>query len=497
MSSPNPPQYGYAYEFYTGLISQANTKIFQVNPTLAAGDVKIRKDGGAESNVTTLPTVLGSGKVVKVVLSATEMEADNITLTFADAAGSEWCDLIANIPTWRTLLRQGTAQGGAGAYIDLDTGSSSSDDFYNNALIHIYKGTGIGQSRIISDYTGSSRRATVNENWVTNPDSTSEFKIYPSSSISSTAPTAAEISDAVWDEATSGHTTAGTTGKALTDAGSAGDPWTTALPGAYGAGTAGKIVGDNINAPVSSRMASYTQPTGFLAAAFPGSVASPTNITAATGITVATNNDKTGYGLSASAIQAIWDALTSALTTVGSIGKKLADWTIGTAQTGDAFARLGAPAGASVSADIAAVKAVEDAVKVKTDFLPSATAGASGGLFIAGANAATTVNLTGNLSGSVGSVTAGVTVTTNNDKTGYRLSATGVADLLATALTESYAADGAAPTLSQALFQIQQFLTERSISSTTMTVKKLDGTTSAMTLTLDSASSPTSITRAT
>jgi hypothetical protein len=197
MASPNPPQYGSAYEFYTGLISQANTKIFQVNPTLAAGDVKIRKDGGSESNVTTLPTVLGSGKVVKVVLSATEMEADNITLTFADAAGSEWCDLIANIPTWRTLLRQGTAQGGAGAYIDLDTGSSSSDDFYNNALIHIYKGTGLGQSRIISDYTGSSRRATVNENWVTNPDSTSEFKVYPASALSTTAPTAAEIFTAV------------------------------------------------------------------------------------------------------------------------------------------------------------------------------------------------------------------------------------------------------------------------------------------------------------
>lgn len=45
------------------------------------------------------------------------------------------------------------------------------------------------------------------------------------------------------------------------------------------------------------------------------------------------------------------------------------------------------------------------AIKTKTDFLPSATAGAAGGVFIAGSNAATTVNFTGNLSGSVGSVT--------------------------------------------------------------------------------------------
>lgn len=63
----------------------------------------------------------------------------------------------------------------------------------------------------------------------------------------------AAVADAVWDEALSGHATAGSTGEALSNAGSAGDPWATSLPGAYGAGTAGKIIGDNINATVSSR----------------------------------------------------------------------------------------------------------------------------------------------------------------------------------------------------------------------------------------------------
>ena len=54
------------------------------------------------------------------------------------------------------------------------------------------------------------------------------------------------------------------------------------------------------------------------------------------------------------------------------------------------------------------------AVKTKTDFLPSATAGSAGGLFIAGTNATTTItdgltaNITGSLSGSVGSVTGNV-----------------------------------------------------------------------------------------
>ena len=42
-----------------------------------------------------------------------------------------------------------------------------------------------------------------------------------------------------------------------------------------------------IDAAITSRMASFAQPTGFLAAIFPGTVASPTNITAATGVTLA------------------------------------------------------------------------------------------------------------------------------------------------------------------------------------------------------------------
>jgi hypothetical protein len=62
------------------------------------------------------------------------------------------------------------------------------------------------------------------------------------------------IADQVWEEAIADHSgTVGSTAEQLAAAGAAGDPWSTALPGVYGAGTAGKIVGDNLNATVSSR----------------------------------------------------------------------------------------------------------------------------------------------------------------------------------------------------------------------------------------------------
>ena len=68
--------------------------------------------------------------------------------------------------------------------------------------------------------------------------------------------------------------------------------------------------------------------------------------------------------------------------------------------------------------------------------------------------------------------------------------------LLTTALTESYSTDGSAATATQLLYQIWSFLSEVSIASTTKTSKKLDGSTTAMTFTLDSATQPTAITRA-
>lgn len=151
-------------------------------------------------------------------------------------------------------LRSGILQTGTASTITLDAGASSTDDFYNNTLVFITSGVGAGQSRIISDYVGSTRVATVNGNWTVNPVPASAFVILPFGSIpGASAPTVQQIVDGVWDEAIAGHLDAGSTGEALNAAGGAGDPWITALPGAYGAGTAGKIVGDNINATISSR----------------------------------------------------------------------------------------------------------------------------------------------------------------------------------------------------------------------------------------------------
>lgn len=126
----------------------------------------------------------------------------------------------------------------------------------------------------------------------------------------------------------------------------------------------------------------------------------PTVTTVTNGVTVTTNNDKTGYtastvsdktgySLSAGGVQAIWDALTSALTTVGSIGKLLVDNINATissratpAQVATELGTYDAPTSAEMVARTLAAADYATAatlalVKAKTDTIPANPAAVS------------------------------------------------------------------------------------------------------------------------
>ena len=102
-------------------------------------------------------------------------------------------------------------------------------------------------------------------------------------------PTPASIATQVWSEPIPGSFAAGSAGAKLNSASSAGDPWSTVLPGSYAANTAGNILGNRLDAAVSTRMATFTLPTNFSTLAISGTGA----------VTAGTVSDKTGYSLSA------------------------------------------------------------------------------------------------------------------------------------------------------------------------------------------------------
>jgi hypothetical protein len=112
-----------------------------------------------------------------------------------------------------------------------------------------------------------------------------------------------------------GHTAQ--TGDAFARIGATGSGLTSLAPSATALSTATwtATIAGRIDAAITTRMATYTQPTGFLAATFPGTVASTTNITAGT-ITTTTNltnlptapaNWLTASAVAADVVTEIWE----------------------------------------------------------------------------------------------------------------------------------------------------------------------------------------------
>ena len=154
-----------------------------------------------------------------------------------------------------------------------------------------------------------------------------------------------EIVTAVWNALTSGMSTAGSISKRIIDC-LTGDIFTR-LGAPAGASTAADV------AAMKADTAAIKSKTDNLPA-------SPAAVGAAMTLTAGERTTLAGV---------VWAALASGLTTAGSIGKRLVDFV-----TGDIFGRLGAPAGASVSADVAAAKSDTTAIKTKTDNLPASPA---------------------------------------------------------------------------------------------------------------------------
>src|SRR3990170_313894 len=141
-----------------------------------------------------------------------------------------------------------------------------------------------------------------------------------------------------------------------------------------------------------------------------------------TNITVPTVTDittKTGYALSAAGIQAIWDALTSALVTAGSVGKKLADWVLGS------DSKVILSNNAHTGATIPVVTSITNGVTVATNSDKTGYSIAGTKTTLDALNDITAANVWAVATRTI----TGGTIDTNGDKTGYRLSATGVDDI--------------------------------------------------------------------
>ena len=102
MAAPyNPPTKGEDFIIYIGLEDLNTPGSFLSDPTIAAADFQVSKDGGSLANLATTPSVAPASSVmVKLTLSATEMNADVVTIVGIDQSSPKlWADVLISIPT--------------------------------------------------------------------------------------------------------------------------------------------------------------------------------------------------------------------------------------------------------------------------------------------------------------------------------------------------------------------------------------------------------------
>ncbi len=181
------------------------------------------------------------------------------------------------------VMNSGTAQAGGANTITLAAAASATDNLYKGETLAITGGTGAGQARIVTAYVGATKVATIARAWATNPDNTSIYAVMGT------------VTPAVDDNLA-----------VLVQSGTAANQINL---------SAGNLAGS-----VASVAGAVASVTGNVGGNVVGTVASVVgavgSVTA--GVTVTTNNDKTGYALTAGERTAVATAiLATALAELG------------------------------------------------------------------------------------------------------------------------------------------------------------------------------------
>lgn len=216
------------------------------------------------------------------------------------------------------VIDSGTAQSATGTTLQLRAGAAFADDEINGATIVIRSATaGAGQARQITNYVSATGTATV-ATWTTTPSGTIVYDIIGTTASAGgggSAPTAAEVATAVWQDTTSGDfTVSGSIGKSLFTSG--------VVPG----GSGGLLISGTNSGTTTLGALTVSGTTTLAAVTTSGTVTmnslTVTNGTTLSGAVTATHasNDLRGVRLSATGVDDIWDEVLAAHTTADTAG---------------------------------------------------------------------------------------------------------------------------------------------------------------------------------
>jgi len=145
-------------------------------PGAAGLDAEVSKNGDTPADCVNAEVEVGNGDYA-VSLTASEMAADVVAFTLKTSTSGAKATKAVLYPRKLPMVRSGVAQGGAAGTITLDAGAPAVDGCFSGCVVYLASGTGYGQARLVTGYTGSTRQAAVTAAWSTPPDSSSTFQL--------------------------------------------------------------------------------------------------------------------------------------------------------------------------------------------------------------------------------------------------------------------------------------------------------------------------------
>ena len=180
------------YEFDVGVTGVCTEVIWHGHAEANGDSYTIKGYDWVSASYKTVGTIVANNAtaitsqvfIFTVAMTGTGANAGKVRFQVTSSDGTNFStDYIlaeyTSLPEAGVILHSGVAQAGSSNTITLDAGASALDDFYNHARVVISSGTGLEQERIIADYNGTTKVATVAPPWVTTPDSTSAFEVEP------------------------------------------------------------------------------------------------------------------------------------------------------------------------------------------------------------------------------------------------------------------------------------------------------------------------------
>lgn len=167
---------------------------------------------------------------------------NNTTITFSDTANA-----VRGLPASGSTDITFTIDGTGGLIV---SGSGSAAITFSSTATILSIASGSGSATITFTPTAQigAEAGLTGTTTITLTGTCTSYAIgYMSGlSTSETEFSAAALASAVWDALTADYQISGSFGEAMAAAGSAGDPWSTTLPGTYIAGQAGYIMGNQV-----------------------------------------------------------------------------------------------------------------------------------------------------------------------------------------------------------------------------------------------------------